>query len=202
MMDTPLLVAAVLLSGVSAALALFVLLRHSAGARADERVHESLHGLSTRLEVLKAQGVDLERDLRQDLAIQRNEQANAAQMLRTEVGEQTTRFTHTTQQQFAAHTQAQSEQLKAFAEGLSQLQQTMLQQLSVSRSSRGSMRCAPRTRRSSTRCAPRSTRSWRRHWSSGWARRSSRSPTASSRCIAGWARCRRSRRAWATSSAC
>ncbi len=138
MMDTPLLVAAVLLSGVSAVLALFVLLRHSAGARADERVHESLHALTTRLEVLKAQGVDLERDLRQDLAIQRNEQANAAQMLRTEVGEQTTRFTHTTQQQFAAHTQAQSEQLKAFAERLAQLQQTMLQQLSAAANAQAS----------------------------------------------------------------
>ena len=60
---------------------------------------------------MRAQGEDLERDLkqdmqgaraemRQDLAIARGEQSQAAQALRVEVGDRLTQFTGTTQQQF------------------------------------------------------------------------------------------------------
>ncbi len=130
-MDTALLVTATACSLIAAALAALVLIRFASVGRGRETFERELRALGTQVEVLKSQGVDLERDLRQDLAIHRNEQASAAQMLRTEVGEQTARFTQTTQQQFASHTQAQSEQLKRFAEGLAQLQQTLLQQLST-----------------------------------------------------------------------
>jgi DNA recombination protein RmuC len=122
----------ILAAGAAAAAALIALvavlrLRTMHGSR--EFLEHELRGIATQLEMLKARGVDLERDLRQDLAIARNEQANAAQILRTEVGERVTQFTHVTQDQFRGHTQAQSEQLKAFSERLRELQHSMQQQL-------------------------------------------------------------------------
>ena len=88
--------------------------------------------MATELAVLKAQGQDLERDLRQDLAIARGEQGAAAQTLRAEVGERVTQFTQITQQQFVALTAAQSAELKAFGERLAQFTVATQQQLSGS----------------------------------------------------------------------
>jgi DNA recombination protein RmuC len=111
------------LSAAAAVVLLFVLVARSSAQRALlERSDASLRALANAVESLKARGSDLERDLRQDLAIARNEQANAAQVLRSETGENLTRFTHIMQEQFRAHTHAQSEQIKAFGERLSQLQ--------------------------------------------------------------------------------
>ena len=91
-----------------------------------------LFAMATEVAVLKAQGQDLERDLKQDLAIARGEQGVAAQTLRTEVGERLTQFTQTTQQQVAALTAAQGAELKAFGERLSQFTAATQQQLSAS----------------------------------------------------------------------
>ena len=129
LMNTALLFIAAILSAVSAIIALMVLTRLAGLGRGRDEAQRDSRAMATQLVVLKEQGVDLERDLKQDLAIGRSEQANAAQTLRAEVGERVTQFTQVTQQQFAAHTQAQSEQLKAFGERLAQLQQTMQQQL-------------------------------------------------------------------------
>src|SRR5512141_2529496 len=48
--------------------------------------------LRARLDVLAAQGADFERDVRQDLAHARSEQAGAAQSARTELGATLARF--------------------------------------------------------------------------------------------------------------
>ena len=74
--------------------------------------------LRTGIEVLKAQAVDLERDLRQDLSIARGEHAAGAQSLRAEVGERLAQFTQATQAQAVAAAHAQSDQLRAFAQRL------------------------------------------------------------------------------------
>ncbi|MEO5702269.1 MAG: DNA recombination protein RmuC [Casimicrobiaceae bacterium] len=107
------------------------MVRQGADRQAHTRLHDGLRDLATRLELLKGQGIDLERDLRQDLAIQRNEQANAAQMLRTDVGERLTQLTHATQEQLRSGMAVQAEQTKAFAERLTQLQQAMGAQLAA-----------------------------------------------------------------------
>lgn len=111
--------------------ALMVLIRLAGVGRGRDEVQRELRAMATQLAVLKEQGVDLERDLRQDLAIARNEQANAAQTLRGEVGERVMQFTQLTQQQLASHSRAQGDQLKAFGERLTQFQQTMQQQLAA-----------------------------------------------------------------------
>ena len=111
--------------------ALMVLIRLAGAGRGRDEAQRELRAMATQLAVLKEQGVDLERDLRQDLAIARNEQANAAQTLRGEVGERVMQFTQLTQQQLASHSRAQGDQLKAFGERLTQFQQTMQQQLAA-----------------------------------------------------------------------
>jgi DNA recombination protein RmuC len=90
-------------------------------------------GLATDLAVLKAQGQDLERDVKLDLASLRSDQTEAAKSLRGEVGERLNQFTGTTHQQLAAATLTQSEQLRAFAERLAQLTHTSEQRLEVIR---------------------------------------------------------------------
>src|SRR5947209_8588348 len=117
-----LLISAIVLAAAAVVLLIVVLARSAAQRALLERSESLLRSLTTAVEALKARGSDLERDLRQDLAIARHEQANAAQILRSETGENVTRFTHIMQEQFRAHTQAQSEQIKAFGERLSQLQ--------------------------------------------------------------------------------
>src|SRR5512145_22268 len=56
----------------------------------------ALDALRTEVAVLKAQGQDLERDLKQDLAENRRENLEVAKGLRTEVGERIGQFTGTT----------------------------------------------------------------------------------------------------------
>ena len=117
-MNEPLLIVAVVAAVIAAVVAVVALFR--------------LGGMATELAVLKAQGQDLERDLKQDLAIARGEQGAAAQTLRAEVGERVTQFTQITQQQFVALTAAQSAELKAFGERLAQFTLATQQQLSGS----------------------------------------------------------------------
>jgi DNA recombination protein RmuC len=89
--------------------------------------------LATDLAVLKAQGQDLERDVKLDLASLRSDQTEAAKSLRGEVGDRLNHFTGTTHQQLTAATGAQSEQLRAFAERLAQLTQSSEQRLEAIR---------------------------------------------------------------------
>src|SRR5688572_13105593 len=85
------------------------------------------------LAVLKAQGQDLERDLKLDLASTRRDHADAAQRLRGEVGERLSQFTGTTQQQLAGATSSQNEQLRAFSERLEAIRTTLEQRLDTLR---------------------------------------------------------------------
>jgi DNA recombination protein RmuC len=89
--------------------------------------------LSTDIAVLRAQGQDLERDLRQDLALTRGDHAAAAQSLRTEIGERLAQFTGTTQQQLGNATSAQHAQLGMFAERLEAIRTTLEQRLDTLR---------------------------------------------------------------------
>ncbi len=131
-MDTLLLLASAL-GAIVLVVAIVTLARVAGQARAISGTESAVRDLGTRTEVLKEQGIDLERDLRQDLAIARSEHANAAQTLRTEVGERVTQFTQVTQQQLAAHASAQAEQLKAFGEQLKELTQASEQRLDAMR---------------------------------------------------------------------
>ena len=138
MTDTNLLVAilaAVAVAGVIALALLAVALSRLASlGRAREGLESRVDDLRRDLAVVRAQGEDLERDLkqdmqgaraelRQDLAIARTEQGQAAQTLRGEVGDRLAQFTTTTQQQFEALTRGQGEALHAFGERLAQFTQ-------------------------------------------------------------------------------
>jgi DNA recombination protein RmuC len=91
--------------------------------------------LRTRIEVLAAQNVDFERDLKQDLAIARNEQAVAAQAARTELGATLAQHAQTMQQQLTGMAGSQNEQMKHFGERLANLTQTSEQRLEAVRAS-------------------------------------------------------------------
>ena len=89
--------------------------------------------VTAELAVLKAQGQDLDRDLKLDLASTRRDHADTAQRLRGEVGERLSQFTGTTQQQLAGATSAQNEQLRAFSERLEAIRTTLDQRLDTLR---------------------------------------------------------------------
>jgi DNA recombination protein RmuC len=92
--------------------------------------HEAA-ALRARVEALTQAAAQHERDMRADLAVARREQAEAAAVLRREVGERLGQFQQVTQQALAALTAAQSEQLQAFGERLTQFTQTTQSQLGL-----------------------------------------------------------------------
>ena len=79
--------------------------------------------LRGRLEAIGRSVVDHERDVRQDLAIARNEAAGAGTALRQEVGEVMARYAETNAQLHRAAANSQAGELKAFGERLAQLTQ-------------------------------------------------------------------------------
>jgi len=83
---------------VVAALVLLAIALGRLGAIANGRAETvaALDALRTEVAVLKAQGQDLERDLKQDLGENRREHLEVAKGLRTEVGERIGQFTGTT----------------------------------------------------------------------------------------------------------
>lgn len=109
---------------IVAVLVTVVLARSSSLIAARDAAARDAADLRTRLEVLAAQGVDLERDLRQDLAIARQEQTAAAQAARTELGGTLAQNAQARQHQLATIAATQNEQLKHSAERLAQLTQT------------------------------------------------------------------------------
>ena len=80
-----LVVATLVVGAIGVALLSVALARLATLGQARSGVDGRLEGLGKDLAVVRAQGVDLERDLKQDLAIARGEQAEAAQRLRGEV---------------------------------------------------------------------------------------------------------------------
>ena len=77
--------------------------------------------LRTRLEVVLAQGADLERDLKLELSNARTEQGAAAQRARAELADTLGRFAQTMQQQLTGMSGLQAEQLHQFADRLDKL---------------------------------------------------------------------------------
>lgn len=94
-------------------LVIFVLARLRAlGVTGDASIHQGSAAVAD-LALLKVLGQALERDLKQDFANGRREQAESAQGLRGEVGERLHRFTEATQQQLFAAAEAQAAHTRA-----------------------------------------------------------------------------------------
>jgi DNA recombination protein RmuC len=119
---------------VVAALVAVVIARLSALLAARDAAARESAELRTQVAVLAAQGADFERDMRQELANARLEQATAAQTARTELGSTFARQAQSIQQQLQATATAQSEQLRHFGERLAHLTQASEQRLEAVRS--------------------------------------------------------------------
>ncbi len=126
------LVAAALVAGAIALVLLAVVLARLGALAGDRSAQgERLEALARELAIVRAQGEDLERDLkldmqgarkelRQDLAIAREEHGKASQTLRGEVGERLAQFSGSMQQQFGGLTRGQRESFTAFGERLNE----------------------------------------------------------------------------------
>jgi len=118
---------------VVAALVGVVLARLGSLTSARDAAARESSELRTRLEVLVATNADFERDLRQDLANARTEQAAAAQAGRTELAATLAQHAHATHQQLAAMASAQNEQMKHFGDRLAELTKANEQRLEAVR---------------------------------------------------------------------
>ncbi len=101
-------------------------------AARDAAVREAAD-LRSRLEVLVAQSAAFERDLRQELANARTEQAAVAQTARTELGATLAQHAQTMHLQLTGMAGTQNEQMKHFAERLAELTRTNEQRLEAVR---------------------------------------------------------------------
>jgi DNA recombination protein RmuC len=115
----------VIAAGFVAVIALLVVMLLRLGALARDREAASREGaeLRGRLEAFGRGVADHERDVRQDLAIARNEAAGAGTALRQEIGEVMARYAETNAQLHAAAANAQATELKAFGERLAHVSQ-------------------------------------------------------------------------------
>jgi DNA recombination protein RmuC len=120
---------------VAVVLAAIALARLRALGAAREAAAREATDLRTRLEVLAAQHADLERDLRQDLSLARQEQATAAQVARSELSAGLAQFGQAMTQQLSGMSAAQSEQLKQFGDRLAALTTSNEQRLEAVRAS-------------------------------------------------------------------
>ena len=118
---------------VVAALLVAVLVRTGALSVARDVAVRDAADIRMRLEVLKEATADFERDLKQDLANARSEQAVAAQAARTELGATLAQQASALQQQLGGMAAAQAEQLKHFGDRFSELTRTNEQRLEAVR---------------------------------------------------------------------
>jgi DNA recombination protein RmuC len=88
--------------GVVAGLLVIVLVKIGAIARARDAAAQDASDIRTRLEVMRQTTADFERDLRQDLANARSEQAAGAQAARMELGDRLSELTRTNEQRLEA----------------------------------------------------------------------------------------------------
>src|SRR6185369_7775939 len=88
--------------GVVAGLVVIVLVKVGTIARGRDAAAQEAGDLRTRLEVMRQTTADFERDLRQDLATARTEQAASAQAARRELGERLSELTRTNEQRLEA----------------------------------------------------------------------------------------------------
>jgi DNA recombination protein RmuC len=88
--------------GVVAGLVVIVLVKIGTIARAREAAVQEAGDIRTRLEVMRQTTADFERDLRQDLATARSEQAAGAQAARRELADRLSELTRTNEQRLEA----------------------------------------------------------------------------------------------------
>ncbi len=131
MPDTLILIVIALV--IVAALVVAVLVRMGSSADAREAAAREAVELRTRLEVLAATNADFERDLRQDLANARSEQAAATQLARNELAGTLVRQAQAMQQQLGGIAGTQVEQLKQFGDRLAELTKSNEQRLEAVR---------------------------------------------------------------------
>jgi DNA recombination protein RmuC len=132
MPDVPTLLVAVALVAI-AVLVVVALLRIGSPAAAREAQAREAAELRTRLDVLAATSADFERDLRQDLANARSEQATAAQAARLEQGATLAQYVQAMQQQLSGMAGTQQEQMKQFGDRLGELTRSIEQRLDAVR---------------------------------------------------------------------
>jgi DNA recombination protein RmuC len=133
MTPTELLVAIAVILVIVAVLVAVALFRVAMLKSASDVTAREASETRTRLDVLAAQGVDMERDLKQDLAFARSEHAAAAQAARTEFGAHLAQLAQTLQQQLASGGAAQVEHLRQISDRLLQLTQANDQRLEAVR---------------------------------------------------------------------
>jgi len=109
--------------------AIVTLVRLSALSRERELAAREGVELRARIDAHAQAAAAHERDMRADLAIARQEQGDAAAILRREVGERLAQFQSGTQQSLVDAQVAQRDHLKLFGERLAQLTQTVEQKL-------------------------------------------------------------------------
>ena len=116
---------ALIAAGFVVVITLLVTLLLRLGTLARDREAASREGaeLRGRLEAFGRGVADHERDVRQDLAIARNEAAGAGTALRQEIGEVMARYAETNAQLHAAAANAQATELKAFGDRLAHVSQ-------------------------------------------------------------------------------
>ena len=88
--------------GVVAGLVVVVLVKVGSLARARDAATQEASDIRTRLEVMRQTTADFERDLRQDLANARSEQAAGAQATRRELGDRLSELTRASEQKLEA----------------------------------------------------------------------------------------------------
>ena len=116
-------------------LAIVGLARQNSLARERDGAAREMAELRVRFDAFAQAAAQHERDLRQDLAIARHEQAESGTTQRREVNERLAQFQQGLQQALAAMTEAQGDELKAFGERLGQFTQAMHSQLALAATS-------------------------------------------------------------------
>jgi DNA recombination protein RmuC len=122
-------IAGLLLLIVLVVLVALALARLRGTAESRDGLLQGIADLRTRIEVVGAQGVDFERDVKQDLANARGEHAREAQAARTELADNLARLTQGTQQQLATMGGMQADRLRQFEERLANFTSATSQQL-------------------------------------------------------------------------
>ena len=123
MTETMLIVVALIALCALLAVSGVTLVRVIALARERDAGAREVADLRGRLEAIGRSVVDHERDVRQDLAIARNEAAGAGTSLRQEIGDVMARFAETNAQLHRAASNAQATELKGFGDRLAQVSQ-------------------------------------------------------------------------------
>jgi len=132
-MPEPATVVIIAALAVIVVLAAVVLVRIGSIARSRDDAAREVGAVRTRLEVLVATSADFERDLRQDLAQARAEQASGALAARTELSAALAQHAQSIQQQLSLAAGTQADQMRHFGDRLAELTRASEQRLEAVR---------------------------------------------------------------------